>query len=424
MISHGKDIKIFTGNANPKLAEAICKQMGTTLGEAEVGTFSDGEIFVSLYETVRGSEEREGMEQFLRTLNQLPELQELIHRVEEGGCPAAVNGLQPVQRACVGAALTLGTGRPAVFLCAGEREAQQLAGDLKTLLHCEPLMLLSREWQMRAGAVGSRGWEQKRLAALYALTQGEERILVTTADALMARTLSPEQLRDLTISLEIGQQVDLAALAEQLTAAGYVRCEQVEGVGQFALRGGILDVFSPLMEQPVRCEFFDDEIDAMGSFDPGTQRRVKNVKSALLLPAAEVLPAVRRRDPGPEPPADAGGAGRLGGAGPHLQRHACPGRSADRGGGPVRRVRVASAPSGLDDRGTAYGLRHKTAEVEEGVQSAEDPVLYGPDPRGTWWFMPTTASGASPASTGCRWMGWRRTISRSTMPAGTASMSQ
>ena len=56
MISHGKDIKIFTGNANPKLAEDICKLMGTKLGEAEVGTFSDGEIFVSLYETVRGSD--------------------------------------------------------------------------------------------------------------------------------------------------------------------------------------------------------------------------------------------------------------------------------------------------------------------------------------------------------------------------------
>ena len=56
MISHGKDIKIFTGNANPKLADEICKLMGTKLGEAEVGTFSDGEIFVSLYETVRGSD--------------------------------------------------------------------------------------------------------------------------------------------------------------------------------------------------------------------------------------------------------------------------------------------------------------------------------------------------------------------------------
>ena len=61
-------------------------------------------------------------------------------------------------------------------------------------------------------------------------------------------------------------------------------------MGQFALRGGILDVFSPLMDQPVRCEFFDDEIDSMGAFDPGTQRRTANLDSALILPAAEVLP--------------------------------------------------------------------------------------------------------------------------------------
>ena len=56
MISHGKDIKIFSGNANHKLAEDICHQMGTKLGESEVGKFSDGEVFVSLYETVRGSD--------------------------------------------------------------------------------------------------------------------------------------------------------------------------------------------------------------------------------------------------------------------------------------------------------------------------------------------------------------------------------
>jgi ribose-phosphate pyrophosphokinase len=56
MISHGKDLKVFTCNANPKLAQDICRLMGTKLGESEVGTFSDGEIFVSLYETVRGSD--------------------------------------------------------------------------------------------------------------------------------------------------------------------------------------------------------------------------------------------------------------------------------------------------------------------------------------------------------------------------------
>ena len=84
--------------------------------------------------------------------------------------------------------------------------------------------------------------------------------------------------------------MELRDLTDRLLSAGYARCGQVEGVGQFALRGGILDVFSPLMDQPVRCEFFDDEIDSMGRFDPATQRRTKNVREALLLPAAEVLP--------------------------------------------------------------------------------------------------------------------------------------
>ena len=230
------------------------------------------------------------MEQFLRQLQTIPEAAELIRRVEEGGCPAAVSGLQPVQRACVGAAVAAACGRPAVFLCGDEREVQVLSADLETLTGRRPVTLLGREWQFRPGAVGSRDWERSRLAALYALAQGDAPVVVATADGLMARTLPPETLRSLAITLEVGGQAELGALAEQLLSAGYTRCEQVEGVGQFALRGGILDVFSPLMDQPVRCEFFDDEIDSMGAFDPGTQRRTRNVSSARILPAAEVLP--------------------------------------------------------------------------------------------------------------------------------------
>ncbi|WP_295582732.1 transcription-repair coupling factor [uncultured Oscillibacter sp.] len=230
------------------------------------------------------------MEHFLQQLNTIPEVAELVRRVEEGGCPAAVSGLQPVQRACVGAAVARAAGRPAVFVCGDEREVRQLAGDLRTLTGEEPVLLLSREWQFRPGAVSSREWERGRLAALYDLARNRTRVVVTTADALMARTMPPALLRSLAITLKAESRVDLGELTDRLLSAGYTRCEQVEGVGQFALRGGILDVFSPLMDQPVRCEFFDDEIDSMGTFDPGTQRRTANVKRALLLPAAEVLP--------------------------------------------------------------------------------------------------------------------------------------
>ena len=222
------------------------------------------------------------MEHFLQQLAAIPEVAELIRRVDGGGCPAAVTGLQPVQRACVGAAVARASRRSAVFVCGDEREVRQLAGDLETLMGVRPVILLSREWQLRPGAVASREWERSRLAALYDMARGEAAVVVATADALMQRTLPPKLLNSLAVTLKTGGRADLKVLAESLLSAGYTRCDQVEGVGQFALRGGILDVFSPLMDQPVRCEFFDDEIDSMGSFDPATQRRTANVTLSLI----------------------------------------------------------------------------------------------------------------------------------------------
>ena len=232
------------------------------------------------------------MDAFLKTLQTLPEVAELVSRVENGGCPAVLTGTQPVQRACVGAAVAAGAGRPMVFLCADEREARQLAGDLQSLTGEMPVTLLAREWQFRPNAVSSREWERSRLAALHQMAAGNAPVVVATVDALLARTMPPHRLAELSMTLEVGGRADLKELTDRLLQAGYSRCDQVEGVGQFALRGGILDVFSPLMEQPVRCEFFDDEIDSLGLFDPGTQRRTENVSAALLLPAAEVLPGL------------------------------------------------------------------------------------------------------------------------------------
>ena len=232
------------------------------------------------------------MDAFLKTLQTLPEAAELVSRVENGGCPAVLTGTQPVQRACIGAAVAAGAGRPMVFLCADEREAHQLAGDLQSLTGQIPVTLLAREWQFRPNAISSREWERSRLAALHQMAAGDAPVVVAPVDALLTRTMPPERLAALSVRLETGGRADLKKLTAQLLQAGYTRCDQVEGVGQFALRGGILDVFSPLMEKPVRCEFFDDEIDSLGAFDPGTQRRTENVSSALLLPAAEVLPGL------------------------------------------------------------------------------------------------------------------------------------
>ncbi|MDE7243692.1 MAG: transcription-repair coupling factor [Oscillospiraceae bacterium] len=231
------------------------------------------------------------MEQLLQTLLTIPEAGALAAAVESGACPAAVTGLAPVHRAQIAAALASDANRPLVMVCSDEGEAGRLAGDLEILMGQTPVRIFARELFVRAGTVISRQWEHNRIASLYALCREEPpAVTVCTAEGLLQKTASAAVLQNAVITLELGGRYDLSELPRQLTAAGYARAGQVEGVGQFALRGGILDVYSPMMEEPVRCEFFDDEIDSLGTFDTTTQRRTKNIQTALLLPTTELLP--------------------------------------------------------------------------------------------------------------------------------------
>ena len=239
------------------------------------------------------------MERLLETLFTIPEAGALAAAVESGGCPAAVTGLGGVHRAQIASAVSAHLGRPLVMVCSDEGEAQRLASDLAILLGSGEaerpvLRLFARELFVRAGTVISRQWEQNRVAALYQLSCGECPVMVATAEALLQKTCPPAHLRQAAVTLKVGERYDLEELSRRLTASGYSRSDQVEGVGQFALRGGILDVFSPMTAEPVRCEFFDDEIDSLGSFDVLTQRRTRNLEEALLLPAAELLPGAER----------------------------------------------------------------------------------------------------------------------------------
>jgi len=188
----------------------------------------------------------------------------------------------------VAAALHRDTGRPLVLVCADDGEAARLAGDLSAFLGREVPVLPGRDLQFHPGAA-SRQWEHRRIEVLSALARGQIPVLVATLEGLLLRTMPPEVLSSASRQVSVGQALDLTALTDSLSAAGYARCDQVEGVGQFALRGGILDVFSPGLDLPVRMEFWGDEIDSMGLFDPVTQRRTAQRETADLLPAGEVL---------------------------------------------------------------------------------------------------------------------------------------
>ena len=223
--------------------------------------------------------------------SRLPEFQQLLSALEGGRSPMALSGAAAIHRVHAAAAIGLTTQRPVVVICAGESEGEKLARDLGAFAAGTAVPVLGpRDFTFHNAASVSRQWEHRRLALMKGVADGKYPFLVATVEGLLQRTIPPQTLEHCCRELKTGGAYDLNELAEGLAAAGYVRCEQVEGVGQFALRGGILDVFSPGMDQPVRVEFFGDEVDAMGVFDPATQRRTENIETALLLPAAEVLP--------------------------------------------------------------------------------------------------------------------------------------
>ena len=230
------------------------------------------------------------MKPLLSALNDIPEYRSLLAAIDNGACPAAFSGLSAVHRAHFAAGIRQELGHPVVVVCADEGEAERMARDLAALSGEAVRTLSAREFTFHNAAVVSRQYEHRRLSTLRALAAGECPLLVCTVESILQRTIPKILLTQAAQVLRMGERHDLGELAGTLAAAGYTRCEQVEGVGQFALRGGILDFFSPAHPKPVRVEFFGDEIDAMGLFDPDTQRRIENLGAAEILPAAEVLP--------------------------------------------------------------------------------------------------------------------------------------
>ena len=230
------------------------------------------------------------MKKLLNILKEVPEFLRLTADLEAGRSPVEVAGLSPIHRAHFAAGLLERLDCPVVLVCADEAECARLAADVTALSGVPATMIGAREFLFHDGAVASRQWEHRRLAAFHAMAQGKVRLIAATAEGLLQRTLPPEELEVHVVTVEASGSYSLDELADRLAALGYTRCQQVEGVGQFALRGGILDVFSPGQDDPVRVEFWDRDVDSMGLFDVSSQRRIGRLDKAVFLPVSELLP--------------------------------------------------------------------------------------------------------------------------------------
>ena len=229
------------------------------------------------------------MELLLKELNRIDEYRTVLDSIQNNHS-CAISGVGQVNRSHIIASLYQNTDRPILVISQDDSAAKRLHEDLKCLLDSSFPVLPSRELTFYDNAAVSRGWEHKRLRQLYDLSQGVTKLQIVTWDSLSQRTIPNKLLSAAVFSLTVGNEYPPQQLTEKLAALGYSRCDMVEGPGQFALRGDILDLFSPADDRPCRAEFFGDELDTMGYFDPVTQRRTENINQITILPVSETQP--------------------------------------------------------------------------------------------------------------------------------------
>ena len=204
--------------------------------------------------------------------------------LEGGKGPVAAFGVAANAKAHL--CCSLARARQVLFVTATDITATQLAESAR-LIGARAELFLPRETPLVYVHAASGEGRSERISALSALLDGEPCVVAASAAALM-QVLAPKgAFAKSRIMVSVGDTLEPRALIERLVSAGYERVEMVEGRGQIAARGDLVDVFAPGEEYPVRIEFFGDEIDQMRVFDSVSQRSVEQVQSVVIRPALE-----------------------------------------------------------------------------------------------------------------------------------------
>src|SRR5713101_6138213 len=232
---------------------------------------------------------RERLESVLRH----PSMEAALAALRAGGQHVSLSGLHDVAKAFVAAYLTHALRRPAFFVTGSNRRAESLADTVRFFANIFPGALGG---VATLPAFDTLPWEaqsphadilERRAATLFRLTDGQISLVIAPVPAALWRYEDATVYLSLARLLAADAEVPLEELIAHLGGVGYARTEMVELPGQFAVRGGIVDVFSPEAPRPVRIELLGDTVESVREFDPRTQRSIAPVQRTTFLPLTE-----------------------------------------------------------------------------------------------------------------------------------------
>jgi transcription-repair coupling factor (superfamily II helicase) len=213
----------------------------------------------------------------------------------------AIAGLTPAAKALFVAAAAHGRQKGVVvYVIPGDADLEETTGDVKFFLGSldglaagavdrAVLPFPSHEVDPYRGLAPHIGVTSVRAGALHGLANGTARVIVALAAALLPRVTTPSRLAKASIDLRPGQEIDITDLTELLVDAGFSREDPADEHGEFAVRGGIVDIFPAGDALPVRLEFAGDTIESMRSYEPSTQRSTAAVDRLVIVPLQDVL---------------------------------------------------------------------------------------------------------------------------------------
>ncbi|MBR5157896.1 MAG: transcription-repair coupling factor [Clostridia bacterium] len=223
------------------------------------------------------------MEFLSELLKKSDEYSVLKEHITQGEVPVNVSGLTESTKAHLAASLCKNLNRSGLYVTDSEYQAKKAAADIEFFYGKNTLYYPAKEIEYYSVDAKSNEYINERLKVLEKLANTNENTLtVMSTDALLQFTIDYDSYVSSIMTIAAGQEHKIEELAKQLVDMGFSREEIVEGCGQFSIRGGILDVFTPQAENPYRIEFFGDEVDSIREFDPMSQISIEQVDSVTL----------------------------------------------------------------------------------------------------------------------------------------------
>jgi transcription-repair coupling factor (superfamily II helicase) len=227
-------------------------------------------------------------------VEKLPAFARVASHLKEGTGRIRVSGLTPTAKALLLVLFQRTAARPLIFVVNDNRAVEDLLPVLRGFCEltaaCDPDSIVSlpaRDVLPYQNLSPHPELQEERATALWKIVTGAASIVISPVAATAIRLHSRDYYENLARTIRRGESFDLESLLAHLNTVGYASTDVVEMPGQYAVRGGILDVYSPEADRPLRIEFFGDEADSIRKFDPASQRSSNPVDEALLLPLTE-----------------------------------------------------------------------------------------------------------------------------------------